>query len=252
MFDCMYFALRVLVVACLVTCVQPEFRVYRDHQGSACVRVDAQFSISVTASKGNKLIGEKRLDNMTRFKFYSGSCDAAHAIVILNCTAGARTMFRFMFKTRGDAVVVIYSFSFFVLDLFPQLTPAVQDNRYKGYSSPGAQIGPVGTSYRCGRLQTIPLSNGDVPFETRRYNFSVTLSLRKIHAQAFNMSRGEFGPAVDCPAEAAGSPSVVAAVVVVLVLVVPIAVAMAATILVLYRHSGNILPRVTKVMTNIH
>ena len=222
--DCV---VQVFLVLSCATCYTSE--------NSLCLRVDAELSVLVTAWKGDKSISEKNVDTM---KFHSGSCEASHAILILNCTLGQDTMFRYSFEREGDAVMLLYSFSFFPTDVFHGL-PDMKDYMYYGFASPERKVGTVESSYKCDRKQTIQLVKNYQPNETANYNFSVQLNIKKIHAQAFNMKNSTFSPAVYCPAEASNPSPSIAVVVIVIVLVVLLASATAAVVVVLHRNRAK-------------
>ncbi|GFR58953.1 V-type proton ATPase subunit S1-like protein [Elysia marginata] len=232
--DCLLLRAVIIILSC-VSCGVSAMLELRDSNGDVCMLVDANFSILVTAKKDGDAVRQTTLEN---FNLQQGGCDDALATLVMNCTVGENTMFRFVFNKVGISVKLVYSFSFYPSDLFPEL-PGQKDYTYKGYISKGRRISSDKSSFKCNTEQTTQLTYdpASTPPDAGSYTFSVQLTMRNIQVQAFNVKDGKFSPAARCLADSNRQKLSVGVVVVVVVLVVlPLALTTVAVVVVLHRN----------------
>lgn len=233
-------SLQAIVLLALARTTRAAFEV-KNVQGAVCMRVDTNFSVSATASKNGNVVKQTILD-LDQFQMNHGSCETARAVLLLNSTTGENTVFRFMFNTSAETsdVEIVFSFSFYPRDLFPEL-PDLSAYTYRGFLSRLLSAGKSQRSFKCAdkkvRLAPDPAFR-NASSEKDPYTFSVMLNVIRFQGQAFNMKNGTFSSPLNCYVRPPGPSAGLIALIVIFV-VLPIAIVTAAVVLVLRRNRAG-------------
>ncbi|RUS87216.1 hypothetical protein EGW08_005056 [Elysia chlorotica] len=163
--------------------------------GRACVLLDIDFRIFVTATRDGEKVGEFRLfpDASVRA---SGNC--RHSIRWIRLEFLAEESLYFVFDIRDESIILHREFKFspqFTFSGLCSLVPSFvnfKDNRV-------LNIGEVGTSYRCStEYSSFYTQIGKIPDTEDVCSYTVDVDILSMQVQAYFVNQSRFSAPTEC------------------------------------------------------
>ena len=187
-----------LLLCLTIPCITAKFFNVHGSSAYACILLDIDFRILVTASslKGEKLetIVLAPTENFTVTA--EGACrHSQRNIDLIFKNRFYLAFLSFKFHVDGQSVMLTRDFRFSPYRMFPMLSPAASGQVI--FADPRTlNLGDMETSYLCPYKE---LSNYEESTRSRdRYNYSVQVEIKSIQTQAYFIHHGHFSKATKC------------------------------------------------------
>ena len=175
------------------TVIQGKLFVLNDPEtGKPCILVDVDFTLDLAAVRSEKVISMAQISSEDDGIQIDGSCGNHSAV--LNFFFPQKVNWALKFKQDKNEAFLNRLVQFVPKSVFGEKVP-ISD--YQLMDDPGVkELGNASYSYECPVAEIVEYEV--VTVTTKTTNFTVTANVSYIHAQAFNIKKGNFSPSFIC------------------------------------------------------